>query len=363
VWRIESFGVKRWPKKQYGTFYDGDSFIVLHTYKEKESEKLKYDVFFWLGKDTTQDEYATAAYKTVELDDLLDDAPVQHREVQGSETSAFRKLFPKLQILSGGIDSAFNEVKPEEYKPRLMHVKGKNYVSITQVPLRLSSLNDGDCFILDAGLALYQWNGAESNHFERRKALEIINNIKDERHGKPKSIVLDGIEDVAEFWAYFGQKPDKVQEATPDDDIEVPKRKLFRLSDESGKMKFTIVGEDDDFKRERLESKDAFIVDEGHAVYVWVGKGASKEEKAKSMLYAARYLDDNNRPITTPVVRVVEGGEPRAFDKIFTGPPPQAAVAAPRAFESKSNDFGFEGVVIVLGKVFLFIYIYFVFHI
>jgi len=92
VWRVEKFQIKEWPKEQYGKFYDGDSYIVLHTYKKED--KILYDAHFWLGTYTSQDEAGTAAYKTVELDDFLDGVPVQYREVQGSESDKFFTSLP-----------------------------------------------------------------------------------------------------------------------------------------------------------------------------------------------------------------------------------------------------------------------------
>lgn len=68
----------------------------MNTYKNKGSDELNYDVHFWIGKYSTQDEYGTAAYKTVELDTLLDDKPIQHREVQGHESAKFKSYFPSM---------------------------------------------------------------------------------------------------------------------------------------------------------------------------------------------------------------------------------------------------------------------------
>ena len=60
-----------WPKDEYGKFYNGDSYIILNTYKDEDSDALLYDVHFWIGQYSSQDEYGTAAYKTVELDTLV----------------------------------------------------------------------------------------------------------------------------------------------------------------------------------------------------------------------------------------------------------------------------------------------------
>ena len=44
-----------------GKFFNGDSFIVLHTRSagdEEDAAKLAWDIYFWLGSESTQDEVA-----------------------------------------------------------------------------------------------------------------------------------------------------------------------------------------------------------------------------------------------------------------------------------------------------------------
>lgn len=320
IWRIEKFKVvpRTDPESLRGKFYGGDAYIILHTYKAVDAEgkvtdKLLYNVHFWLGAKCSQDEQGTAAYKTVELDDLLGDLPVQYREVQGHESKEFLDLFGgQISILEGGIDSGFKIVKPHEYTPRLLHMKGQKQIRVLEVKLHHSSLNDGDVFLLDAGLDIYQWNGKTAGINEKRKANEIIQNLKKDRNGKPKSQVLDGLEDCEAFWKLLGGKPASVAAATPDD-IKIEKRKaLYRLSDEGGALKKSKVCEGG-VKKSQLETKDVFILDVGHTVWVWIGKGASKQERAKGIEFGTAHLKETNLPPYTPVSRVMEGAEPKGF--------------------------------------------------
>ena len=69
---------------------------TLHTLKTKEKQfGREWNIHFWLGAQTSQDEAGVAAYKTVELDDSLKGAPIQHREVQNHESKLFLSYFPK----------------------------------------------------------------------------------------------------------------------------------------------------------------------------------------------------------------------------------------------------------------------------
>ena len=320
IWRVESFNVVKWPKEQYGEFYEGDSYIILHTYKQGTfSTKLLYDLYFWLGSSTSQDEMGTAAYKTVELDDLLDGLPVQHREVMKHESAAFKSLFKAISYLKGGVASSLRHVEAGAYVAKLLQVKkqGKT-TSIVEVSCMRKSLNDGDAFVLDTGATIYVWSGANSSPFEKMAANLAAENLESSRNGAAKA--TGNIDDF--FWEKLGgEGPVMSKEEAGEVMPEVPEvgeGVLFKLSDATGELTLNEVGRGD-LKRAMLGRDDVYVVDAGPELIVWVGEGASNKERAAAFNTASSYLRTQARPLTTPVsvIKSKQSDQHALFKQIF----------------------------------------------
>lgn len=322
IWRIEQFRIVPWPKDHYGWFYSDDSYIILHTYNPdpKNPSKLAYNVHFWIGESSSQDEYGTAAYKTVELDDFLGGEPVQYREVQHHESDAFRKLFPMLSYMTGGAKSGFRNVKPVEYRPRLLWIKGQVRVLVREVPITYESLNDGDSFLFDNGLSLLIWHGRGTNTMEKHKALMVAIGISEQRGGKCKREVFEqGICNETEWWKAIGGKGHvkPASEVEPDSKTPHDIKRLFEISDSTGRLTMNEIASGVNIDRRWIRSDDVYILDNGYEVIVWVGLDASPLERAEGMNKAVKYLIQAKRPLTTPISRVLEGGENEEFENFF----------------------------------------------
>lgn len=324
VWRIEKFQVVEW--KQIGTFYRGDSFIVLHSTRKKESrfeqqksDKLSHDIFFWLGSETTQDEAGTAAYKTVELDDYLGGhsggSVSQHREVEGFESSAFLKLFkPAMRVLAGGIESGFNHVTAVEYRPRLLQVKGALHVRISQVELSNHVFTQDDVFIVDAGLDIHQWNGLHSDPRERLRAARYCKALVDQREGRPKLLVHEGSDAAEDMWKLVpGGRPSQIPDNGQHDDTTWEKlgersRRLYRYTiNPKGSPDLELVAEGMNIKRTLFESTDAYVFDTESEILVWIGSRASAEQRRRGLQIGQEYLRHFNRPLETSICRLLQG--------------------------------------------------------
>jgi gelsolin len=281
VWRIEKFQVKDWPVEEYGTFYRGDSYIVLRTTQNTEG-KLFWDIYFWLGSSTSTDEQGTAAYKTVELDAYLDDAANQHRETEGNESVEFKKLFKNgLTYKEGGVESGFHHVGAKAYEAKLFQIQksGKSHhISLSQVPMNVSSLNHGDCFILDAGTDILVWHGMKSSPFEKQEANRAAEHMESDRHGHAEVKMADDEEEV--FWKFFGGKQDvKASSDKPPPMMgAVGDGILFGCQPSADGKAVTLVeigrGDSPWSKPGMLTSNSVYVIDAGKEVFVWVGSNA-----------------------------------------------------------------------------------------
>uniref|UniRef100_A0A672K9M8 Villin-1-like n=1 Tax=Sinocyclocheilus grahami TaxID=75366 RepID=A0A672K9M8_SINGR len=88
IWRVENMELVPCPSNTYGQFFEGDSYVILYT-----SNNYTYDIHYWLGKATSNDEQGAAAIYTTQIDEHLGGAAVQHRETQGHESATFQGYF------------------------------------------------------------------------------------------------------------------------------------------------------------------------------------------------------------------------------------------------------------------------------
>ncbi|XP_067617390.1 gelsolin isoform X2 [Eurosta solidaginis] len=328
IWRIENFEPVAYQKSNYGKFYTGDSFIVLNTIERKDKQ-LAWDIHFWLGSDTSTDEAGAAAIYTVQLDDLLNGAPVQHREVQDHESQLFLSYFKNgVRYEQGGVGTGFKHVQTNAAgEKRLFQVKGKRNVRVRQVNLSVSSMNKGDCFILDAGNQILVYVGPQAKRVEKLKAISAANQIRDQDHnGRARVDIVDEFStdvDKHHFFTTLGSgSPGQVPEESSEQEdgafetADANSVTLYKVSDAKGGLKIDSISTKP-LRQEMLDTNDCFILDTGSGIYVWVGRRATQAEKTDAMNKAQEFLRTKKYPAWTQVHRVIEGSEPAPFKQYF----------------------------------------------
>jgi hypothetical protein len=143
---------------------------------------------------------------------------------KGMAVSLVKAASPPEQS-SGDAWDVQKQAKELHIEPRLLRIykeKHSKFGEPKAVPLDASSLNHGDCFILDTGTSghtLYIWNGMKSSPFEKASAESIAKRIKDDRqssdpkHHKVEVKMAD--DDEAAFWGPLGGKQEVKMEADP----------------------------------------------------------------------------------------------------------------------------------------------------
>lgn len=73
---------------------------------------------------------------------------------------------------------------------------------IVQVDPNISSMNKGDCFILDTGKIVYVYVGTGAKRIEKLKATAAANQIRDQDHAGKSRVVIVG-QSIGFFVALF----------------------------------------------------------------------------------------------------------------------------------------------------------------
>uniref|UniRef100_H2ZV12 Villin-1 n=1 Tax=Latimeria chalumnae TaxID=7897 RepID=H2ZV12_LATCH len=326
IWRIEKMNMVPVPKKSYGNFFEGDCYILLSTHKTRYS--FTYDIHYWIGKTSSQDEQGAAAIYTSQMDTHLGSVAIQHREVQHYESEIFQGYFKQGIIYKqGGIATGMKHVETNTYDiQRLLHVKGKKHVVAGEVEMSWSSFNKGDVFLLDLGKLVVQWNGPNSNKMERLKGMNLAKDIRDrERGGRAQVGIVDGENEKAsselmKLMYYVLGERGNIAAAIPDEIVEYRQKsviKLYHVSDAEGNLVVREVAVRP-LTQELLTHDDCYILDQGGLkIYVWKGKNATKEEKESAMSQAMGFIKAKGYSASTNIETVNDGAESAIFKQLF----------------------------------------------
>lgn len=262
IWRIENMQVVPLARDHYGTFYTGDSYIIVCITEsgEKGDSMMKIreirgtldvHIHFWLGAQTSQDEAGVAAYKTVELDDYLGGTPVQHREVQGWESKRFLSYFKKgIRLLEGGIVSGISNVN-NNVKAQMFKVRGKQRPIVQQLPeIDWQFMNDGAVYIICIHSVIFVWTGRNANVTEKIQGIQVAQQMKQEFESSTVILVEDGKEQSLpkiekeifnKLLSINHKKVKNYKEASVNNNKIRTSIKLYRCVDEGGTLKVTEV--------------------------------------------------------------------------------------------------------------------------
>ena len=140
---------------------------------------------------------------------------------------------------------------------------------------------------------------------------------KDARNGRPKYTFFDeGDKNTKEIMTKYLENDSsnvKLKANRNKRRIRENPRKMFKLSDAEGKLTMTEIK----FGKDSLDTNDAFLIDNGKMIYIWVGNKASKEEKRMGIPYAKKYKETCKDILNSPIVLINEGSKKFEIESAF----------------------------------------------
>ncbi|KAH7285716.1 hypothetical protein KP509_33G042500 [Ceratopteris richardii] len=318
VWQIEDSRLKVLQKGEHGKFISDQSYIILQT-RLLLNGALQHSIHCWCGPQTSQNDVERAAIKAVELNASLGNRAVITCEKAGYESDRFLSYFKPCFIPIQRKTNQHPTSETSKYHNRIFLYKGRHVARITEVPFSRSSLSHDGIFLVDTRHKVFQFNGANTDPYERAKALDAVQYLMDNLHKEkcPIAVIDDGklVADIdsGEFWALFGgyapliKKMGNGSHGTSQSSCE-----LHVVHD--GQINETQAAP---LRKEMLKGNRTCILDCDREVFAWMGHRTSLEDRKIAFVLAERLCSKKRNPHENKLFCVNEDFEPVEFQMKF----------------------------------------------
>lgn len=311
-WRIEDHELAAVDKRCNGLLYSKECYLILYTYII--NRKPRYILYIWQGKHASPGDITASALQAVVLDQRYNGEPVQVRVTMGKEPRHLMAIFGGRLVVFEGSSSGNDGYETEDHTS-LFQVCGRDEYDTKafEVPIRSSSLNSNDVFLLKAPHQCYLWYGKGCSGDER----EVAKNVGNAISKRYKENVYEG-QEPSDFWAQLGGKGPYASSKRLQEEHRDVSPRLFECSNQTGRFVATEVT---DFIQDDLDDDDVMLLDTWEQVFLWIGKGANECERTQAAVLAVEYLNTHpsNRDPGTPILIVKQGFEPPTFTGWFMG--------------------------------------------
>ncbi|KAF8086402.1 hypothetical protein N665_0627s0014 [Sinapis alba] len=322
VWRINREEKIPLAAEDQSKFYSGDCYIFQYSYPGEEREE--HLVGTWLGKQSVDEDRASAISMASKMVESMKFMPAQARIYEGKEPIQFFVIMQSFITFKGGLSDAFkkyiaeNEVPDTTYDAEgvaLFRVEGSgpDNMQAIQIEAVSTGLNSSYCYILHGDSTVFTWRGNLTSSDDQELMERMLDLIKPNENTKAQK---EGSESE-QFWKllrgkseYPSQKIKKEGESDPH---------LFSCTFSNENLKVTEIF---NFTQDDLMTEDIFILDCHTEIFVWVGQHVDPKKKPKVLAIGEKFLKHDflleDLASETPIYIVTEGNEPPFFTRFFT---------------------------------------------
>ncbi|KAL7224797.1 hypothetical protein ACSBR1_026141 [Camellia fascicularis] len=301
VWRMNGQEKTLLPASDQSKFYSGDCYIFQYSYPGDDKEE--HLIGTWFGKQSVEEDQASAISQTSKMVESLKFLPVQARIYEGNEPILFFSIFQSFIIFKGGLSDGYKKHVAETELPdatytdeglALFRVQGsgpENMQAIQVEPVA-SSLNSSYCYILHSGSTVFTWSGSlttpeDQELVERQLDLIKVGNLN-----------------------------------IPARRLEGMLRVILTYSHALSQKLLLQVTEIYNFNQDDLMTEDIFVLDCHSDIFVWVGQQVDSKTKVHALTIGEKFLGHDflleKLSSEAPIYIVMEGSEPSFFTRFFT---------------------------------------------